>query len=115
NLKTAFGLAPEYIESISSSDTSVLKVAFDKTTKETTITGVKKGSAVVTVIGKAGRMFTTTVQVSDSGKFKADVCKEQTAKRYATGEQLGFEPHADNSKNTVTVKDSKPDNWQDDT
>lgn len=115
SLETAFGLAPEYIESISSSDTNVLKAEFDKNTKETTITGLQKGSAVVTVIGKAGRMFTTTVQVAENGNFKADACKEQTAKRYATGDQLGFEPHADNSKNTVTVKDTKPENWQDDT
>lgn len=115
SLVTAFGLAPKNVESISSSDTNVLKAEFDKTTQETTITGVQKGSAVVTVIGKDGKMFTTTVQVAENGKFKADACKEQTAKRYATGDQLGFEPHADNSKNTVTVKDTKPVNWQNDT
>lgn len=110
---TAFGVAPQNVESFTSNNEDVIAVSFDKTTKNAKITAYGRGSATLTTVGKAGRVFNVNVRVDETGTFKVESAIEQSAVRYLTGDNLGFEPHADNATNTISIKDNKPTNWQD--
>lgn len=108
-----FGVAPQNVESFTSTNEDVIAVTFDKTTKNAKITAYGRGSATITTVGKAGRVFNVNVRVDEEGNFRVEAAVEQSAVRYLTGDNLGFEPHADNDTNTITIKDNKPTNWQD--
>lgn len=114
DLEDVIGLKTEYLDEVTSDNTDVLQVAFDEEKGTVTFKGCARGTATVTALGKAGRVIETKIQVAANGDFKIVSSEEVVAKRYISADKLGFEPHASNSKNKVTLKDEKVEDWTSD-